>query len=66
MAPYKEMGAVVAPPLPGFYTRPETIDDLINHTVGRALDLFDIDLGLVKRWREPEAPKPASDRKRKK
>lgn len=48
-----EMGAVVAPPLPGFYARPATIDDLVNHTVGRVLDLFDIDVGLVRRWREP-------------
>jgi 4-hydroxy-3-polyprenylbenzoate decarboxylase len=48
-----EMGAIVAPPVPGFYAQPETIEDLINHTVGRALDLFDIDAGLVKRWREP-------------
>ncbi|MCC5793866.1 MAG: UbiX family flavin prenyltransferase [Chromatiales bacterium] len=45
-----EMGAVLVPPMPAFYNEPRTIDDLINHTVGRLLDLFDIDSGLVKRW----------------
>jgi len=45
-----EMGAIIAPPMPAFYNEPATIDDLINHTVGRLLDLFDIDSGLVKRW----------------
>jgi 4-hydroxy-3-polyprenylbenzoate decarboxylase len=38
------------PSVPAFYARPKSIDDIVNHTVGRALDLFDIDLGLVKRW----------------
>lgn len=47
-----EIGAIIAPPLPGFYTMPKTIDDIVDHTVGRALDLFDLDVGLVKRWRE--------------
>jgi len=45
-----ENGAVIVPPVPAFYHRPKTIDDMINHTVGRCLDLFDIDVGLVKRW----------------
>lgn len=44
------MGAVVAPPVPAFYTRPGSIDDLVNHTVGRVLDLFGMDVDLVKRW----------------
>lgn len=47
-----EMGAIVAPIVPAFYHRPKTLDDVINHTVGRMLDLFDIDLGIVKRWKE--------------
>ncbi|MGQ0665308.1 MAG: UbiX family flavin prenyltransferase [Pseudomonadota bacterium] len=47
-----EIGAVVLPPVPAFYTLPANVDDIVNHTVGRALDLFDIDLGLVKRWGE--------------
>jgi 4-hydroxy-3-polyprenylbenzoate decarboxylase len=48
-----EIGAIIAPPLPSFYTRPATLDDIVDQTVGRALDLFDIEAGLVKRWREP-------------
>jgi 4-hydroxy-3-polyprenylbenzoate decarboxylase len=47
-----EMGAIVAPPMPAFYGRPSSLADVIDHTVGRALDLFDIDVGLVRRWRE--------------
>jgi 4-hydroxy-3-polyprenylbenzoate decarboxylase len=46
-----EMGAVIAPPMPGFYNDPHTIDDLLNHNIGRVLDLFDIESGLVKRWK---------------
>lgn len=45
-----ESGGIIAPPVPAFYNRPETIDDIVNHTVGRILDLFDIDVGCVKRW----------------
>ncbi|HCX14404.1 MAG TPA: 3-octaprenyl-4-hydroxybenzoate carboxy-lyase, partial [Rhodospirillaceae bacterium] len=45
-----EIGAIIAPPVPGFYAKPQSLDDLVDHTVGRALDLFDIDAGLVKRW----------------
>jgi 4-hydroxy-3-polyprenylbenzoate decarboxylase len=47
-----EIGAIIAPPLPGFYAKPESIGDLIDHTIGRVLDLFDIDAGLVRRWGE--------------
>jgi len=46
-----ENGAIIMPPVPAFYHRPRTIDDIVNQTVGRALDLFDIDAGIVKRWR---------------
>lgn len=45
-----EMGAILAPPMPAFYNKPRTLDDAINHSVGRVLDLFEIDSGLVKRW----------------
>jgi len=55
MTALSEMGAVILPPVPAFYSRPETLDDIINHTLGRALDLFDIDLGIVKRWGEATA-----------
>jgi len=47
-----EIGAMIAPFMPALYTRPQTIDDIINHTVGRVLDQFDIDTGIVKRWGE--------------
>jgi 4-hydroxy-3-polyprenylbenzoate decarboxylase len=45
-----EMGAIVAPPLPAFYTRPQTVDDIVNHSVSRVLDLFGIDTGRLRRW----------------
>lgn len=50
MTAVTEMGAIVAPPLPAFYTRPKTLDDIVNHSVGRALDLFGLDAGVVRRW----------------
>jgi 4-hydroxy-3-polyprenylbenzoate decarboxylase len=55
MTQLTEMGAIVMPPVPAFYAKPQTIDDIVNHTVGRALDLFDIDCKLVKRWGEPDS-----------
>jgi 4-hydroxy-3-polyprenylbenzoate decarboxylase len=48
-----EIGAVIAPPVPAFYAKPATLDDLVNHTVGRVLDLFGIANDLVRRW-QPE------------
>lgn len=54
MSQLSEMGAIIAPPVPAFYQRPETIDDIVNQTVGRALDLFGFDLDIVKRWGEAE------------
>lgn len=46
-----EMGAIVMPPVPAFYNRPQSIDELVNHTVGRVLDLFDIShTHLLQRW----------------
>ncbi len=50
-----EMGAVIAPPVPAFYTNPETIDDIVDQSVGRVLDHFGLDSGKVRRWGEPEA-----------
>ena len=50
MTTLAEMGAIIAPPVPAFYNRPKTLDDVIDHTVGRVLDLFDLDTGKVKRW----------------
>ena len=50
MTTLAEMGAIIAPPVPAFYNRPKTLDDVVDHTVGRLLDLFDLDTGKVKRW----------------
>ena len=47
-----DMGAIIMPPVPAFYTRPQVIDDIVLQSVGRALDLFDIDIGVTKRWGE--------------
>jgi len=58
MTAVTEMGGIVFPPVPAFYTHPETLDDIVNHTVGRLLDLFDLPHeGLVRRWEG--MPKPA-------
>lgn len=45
-----EAGAVIFPPVPAFYARPRTLSDMVDHTVGRVLDLFDLEAGLVERW----------------
>jgi polyprenyl P-hydroxybenzoate/phenylacrylic acid decarboxylase-like protein len=51
MTSVTEMGGIVFPPVPAFYARPASLDELVNHTVGRLLDLFDLPhAGLVKRW----------------
>jgi len=47
-----EMGAVIAPPVPGFYAKPESLEEMVDHTVGRVLDLFGLEAGKVKRWGE--------------
>ena len=52
MTELSEMGAVVAPIVPAFYARPTTIDDIIDHSVGRLLDLFDLNVGVVDRWKD--------------
>ena len=57
MTAVTEMGAIVMPPVPAFYTKPKTIDDIVNHSVGRALDLFGLDSGMVKRWGEDVGPR---------
>ena len=45
-----EMGAIIAPPVPAFYARPATLDEMVDHTLGRVLDLFELDAGTVTRW----------------
>jgi 4-hydroxy-3-polyprenylbenzoate decarboxylase len=53
MTALSEMGAIIAPPVPAFYARPRTVDDIVEHSIGRVLDLFGFDTGTVKRWGEP-------------
>jgi len=50
MAMVTRMGAIVLPPVPAFYHKPATIADLVNHTVGKVLDLFSLEHGLYLRW----------------
>jgi 4-hydroxy-3-polyprenylbenzoate decarboxylase len=63
MVQVTEMGAIVMPPVPAFYARPETVEDVVAHSVGRALDLYEIDNSLVRRWggtqRRPGAAAPS-------
>ncbi len=54
MLALSEMGAVIAPPVPAFYAQPQSVDDMVDQTVGRALDPFGIETGLVRRWREED------------
>ena len=59
MAAATEIGAIIAPPLPAFYTRPQSINDFVDHSIGRVLDLFGLDTGKQKRWGRdigPSAP----------
>ena len=52
MTHVSEIGAIVMPPVPAFYAQPKSIDEMVDHTVGRVLDLFGIDNPLVRRWGE--------------
>ena len=52
MAQATENGAIIMPPVPGFYSKPKSIDDMVTQSVGRALDLLGIEAGVVKRWKE--------------
>jgi flavin prenyltransferase len=53
MTALSEMGAIIAPPVPAFYAKPQTIEEMIDQTLGRVLDLFGLDAGTVRRWGEP-------------
>ena len=52
MTALSEMGAVIAPPVPAFYAKPHSLTEMIDQTLGRVLDLFDLDTGGVRRWGE--------------
>jgi 4-hydroxy-3-polyprenylbenzoate decarboxylase len=56
MAAATEIGAIVAPPMPAFYARPRSLDDMIDHGIGRVLDLFGLDTGRIKRWGRDVGP----------
>src|SRR6516165_2077624 len=53
MTTLSEMGAIIAPPVPAFYAKPQTLAEMIDHTLGRVLDLFGLETGKVKRWAGP-------------
>ena len=50
MLTLSDMGAVIAPPVPAFYSKPISLHDMVMHTVGRMIDLFEVDHNLIKRW----------------
>ena len=60
MTALSEMGAVIAPPVPAFYAKPQTLAEMIDQTLGRILDLFGLETGRVRRWGEmpPEGVHP--------
>lgn len=55
MTSLAEMGVIIAPPVPAFYARPDSLMAMVDHSLGRVLDLFDIDLGVVSRWKDDSA-----------
>ena len=57
MTALAEMGAIIAPPVPAFYAEPATLADMVDHTLGRLLDLFGLEVPTLKRWGEPEDEK---------
>ncbi|WP_312290498.1 UbiX family flavin prenyltransferase [Stutzerimonas nitrititolerans] len=61
MTELAELGAIIAPPVPAFYAKPASLSEMVDHTLGRVLDLFDIELGVVKRWRETPEELPTLD-----
>lgn len=66
MTALAEMGAILMPPVPAFYAKPRSLEEMVDHSVGRALDLFGIDSGKVARWEGMNAdreacPKPGGD-----
>ncbi|WP_439632978.1 UbiX family flavin prenyltransferase [Glycocaulis sp.] len=65
MTQLTEMGAIIMPPLPAFYAKPETLDDMVDQSVGRALDLFGLDWTPTRRWGEDlkEGKRPGAARK---
>lgn len=61
MTAVTEMGAIVAPPVPAFYAMPKDLGEMVDHTLGRVLDLFDIDVGAVRRWTGPASGRSSDE-----
>ena len=59
MVTLSDMGAVIAPPVPAFYAKPQSVDDIVDHSIGRVLDLFGLDTGKVTRWRDRDQSESA-------
>jgi 4-hydroxy-3-polyprenylbenzoate decarboxylase len=58
-----ESGGIIAPPVPAFYIRPQTVEEIVDHTIGRVLDLFDIEMAGMQRWGEHCSRFPADGSK---
>ena len=56
MTAVTEMGGIIAPPVPAFYARPESLAQMVDHSLGRVLDLFGLDAGVARRWKEHTNP----------
>ncbi len=52
MLKLSKIGVAIAPPVPAFYNNPKTLDDIVNHSIARVLDLFNIETNIIKRWKE--------------
>lgn len=62
MVALTEMGAVIAPPIPGFYHKPETVLDIVDHSVDRTLDLLGLPVSDARRWNGVDAPRKAAEK----
>ncbi|MAO92558.1 MAG: 3-octaprenyl-4-hydroxybenzoate carboxy-lyase [Rhodospirillaceae bacterium] len=62
MTTVTEMGGIIAPPVPAFYAKPDSLDDMVDHSVGRVLDLFGIQSNLVRRWKTEDVSATQSER----
>jgi 4-hydroxy-3-polyprenylbenzoate decarboxylase len=62
MTQLAEMGAVIAPPIPGFYNHPATVEDLVDSSVDRVLDLLGVPDTKIRRWKGPERPRPKGEK----
>ena len=59
MLAVSQMGGIIAPPVPAFYARPDSLEAMVDHSIGRVLDLFGIESGAVTRWGEGQKRRPS-------